>query len=156
VPDHVEDITMCRDKAFIRTKETTQLSMDALDSIQIETTYDLTGTHIYSDKPITVIVGSRNVTNGDVIAHTVEQLVPSSHWGTEFVLKNLGTSGYGDIIKMVSSWPNTAVEMNGYKSFEMTTARITTVKRLDQGYWTYIKASNPIQVILTFLFVLRN
>ena len=120
--------------------------MDALDSIQIETTYDLTGTYIYSDKPITVIVGSRNVTNGDVIAHTVEQLVPSSHWGTEFVLKNLGTSGYGDIIKMVSSWSNTTVKMNGYNSFEMTTERQTTVKRLDQGHWTYIKASNPIQV----------
>ncbi|XP_052792628.1 uncharacterized protein LOC128226688 [Mya arenaria] len=147
VPDHVENIVLCRENTFYRTKQLTQINMKKFEVIQLESTYDLSGTHIYSMKPVAVFSGSRNVTNGDVVAHTVEQLVPSSHWGTEFAVKNLGTTGYGDILKIVSGWRSTKVTMRGYPSFTITDPLQTIVRRLDQGYITHITASNPLQVM---------
>ncbi|WAQ99352.1 FCGBP-like protein [Mya arenaria] len=132
VPDHVENIVLCRDNTFYRTKEITKITMKKFEVIQLESTYDMSGTHIYSKKPLAVFAGSRNVTNGDVVAHTVEQLVPSSHWGTEFAVKNLGTTGYGDILKIVSGWGSTKVTMRGYPSFTITNQLQTIVRRLDQ------------------------
>ncbi|XP_052792823.1 uncharacterized protein LOC128226804 isoform X2 [Mya arenaria] len=147
VPDHVENIVLCRDNTFYRTKEITKITMKKFEVIQLESTYDMSGTHIYSKKPLAVFAGSRNVTNGDVVAHTVEQLVPSSHWGTEFAVKNLGTTGYGDILKIVSGWGSTKVTMRGYPSFTITNQLQTIVRRLDQGYITHITASHPLQVM---------
>ncbi|WAQ99372.1 FCGBP-like protein [Mya arenaria] len=149
VPDHVENIVLCRENTFYRTKQLTQINMKKFEVIQLESTYDLSGTHIYSMKPVAVFSGSRNVTNGDVVAHTVEQLVPSSHWGTEFAVKNLGTTGYGDILKIVSGWRSTKVTMRGYPSFTITDPLQTIVMQV--GGVQYLQPKDTTSVSMTYV-----
>ncbi|XP_045206936.2 IgGFc-binding protein-like [Mercenaria mercenaria] len=147
LPSHVEEIVCCKGKGYHRSKRDTAFTLNKFDSIQFESTYDLTGTVIYSFEPIVVFAGSRNVSNGEVIAHTVEQLVPSSHWGTEYVVTNLGTNGYGDILKIVSHWSDTKITMKGFPSFILKNRYQTAVRRLDKGFSSHIQASHPIQVV---------
>ncbi|XP_060570124.1 uncharacterized protein LOC132728501 [Ruditapes philippinarum] len=147
LPSNVEEIVLCRSKSYIRTKRDTTLTLNRFDALQLESTNDLTGTVIYSFMPIVVFAGSRNVTNGGIVAHTVEQLVPTSHWGSEYIVTNLGTNGYGDILKIVSNWNDTKVKMTGYPSFVMKDKFHTTVRRLDKGLNSHIIASHPIQVV---------
>ena len=146
LPSNVTEIVLCRAKSYIRTKRDTTVTLNKFDALQLESTEDLTGTVIYSFMPIVVFAGSRNVTNGNVIAHTIEQLVPTSHWGSEFIVTNLGTNGYGDILKLVSYWSETKITMKGYPPFIMKDQYHTTVRRLDKGLISYIIASHPIQV----------
>jgi hypothetical protein len=146
IPEKVEEIAICNKSSYFRSRRDKGFTMNKFDALQLETTYDLTGTVIFSFKPIAVFVGSRNVTNGDTVAHTMEQLVPSSHWGTEFVVQTLGSNGYGDILKMVSHYTSTVVTMSGFPSFNMTERYQTLTRRLSNGTRSHIQASHPIQV----------
>ncbi|XP_060576950.1 IgGFc-binding protein-like [Ruditapes philippinarum] len=147
IPEKVEEIALCNKSSFFRSHRDKAFTMNKFDALQLETTYDLTGTVIFSFKPIAVFVGSRNVTNGGIVAHTMEQLVPSSHWGTEFVVQTLGSNGYGDILKIVSHYTSTVVTMSGFPSFNMTERYQTVTRRLSNGTRSHIQASHPIQVI---------
>lgn len=147
LPSSVEQIVICQGKSFFKTKRDREITLNKFDAIQLETTQDLTGTIIYSFEPIAVFAGSRNVTNGDIVAHTMEQLVPSSHWGNEYIVQNLGTNGYGDILKIVSWWSDTKVTMKGFPSVIIKNQYETLVRRLDKGMSSHIQASHPIQVI---------
>ncbi|XP_060582057.1 uncharacterized protein LOC132738564 [Ruditapes philippinarum] len=148
IPEKVEEIALCNKSSYFRSHRDKGFTMNRFDALQLETTYDLTGTVIFSFKPIAVFVGSRNVTNGDIVAHTMEQLVPSSHWGKEFVVQTLGSNGYGDILKIVSHYTSTVVTMmSGFPSFNMTERYQTVTRRLSNGTRSHIQASHPIQVI---------
>jgi hypothetical protein len=148
IPKMVEEIAFCNKSSYFRLHRDTGFTMNKFDAFQLETTYDLTGTVIFSFKPIAVFVGSRNVTNGNIVAHTMEQLVPSSHWGTEFVVQTLGSNGYGDILKIVSHYTSTVVTMSGFPSFNMTNRYQNVTRRLSKGTRSHIQASHPIQVYL--------
>ncbi|XP_053400723.1 uncharacterized protein LOC123557844 [Mercenaria mercenaria] len=147
IPTNVEEIAFCNQSSYYRSKFDKRITMNQFDALQLETTFDLTGTVIFSYKPIAVFVGSRNVTNGNITAHTMEQLVPTSHWGKEFVVQNLGSNGYGDILKIVSHFSSTTVTMSGFPAFNITERYHTVTRRLDKGMRSHIQASHPIQVI---------
>lgn len=147
LPSSVDGIGICIGKSLFKTGQNTEITLNKFDAIQIETTQDLTGTVIYSAEPIAVFAGSRNVTNRDVVAHTMEQLVPSSHWGTEYIVQNLGTNDYGDMLKIVSRWTDTKVTMKGFSPLIIKNRHETVVRRLDKGMSSHIQASHPIQVI---------
>ncbi|XP_052271781.1 uncharacterized protein LOC127872492 [Dreissena polymorpha] len=142
VPFH---ITLCKQKTFINSVDDPAITMGAFDTIQFESTYDLSGVHIYSFQPIAVFVGSRNLTSN--FAHTIEQLVPSSYWGKEYVVRSNAVSGYGDIVKLTSSWNKTQVSMTGFAPFVISNRAEVVARRLDSGTLTHIKASHEIQVM---------
>lgn len=146
LPPNVEQIAVCKQKSYFRTGRDTTITLNKFDVLHLETTYDLTGTHIYSYKPIVVYAGSRNVTTGNETAHTVEQLVPASFWGDEYVVRTIGSTGYGDILKFASAWTETMITMTGYPPFVIKDSYYTVVRRLDKGMRAHIKATHPIQV----------
>ncbi|XP_053400722.1 uncharacterized protein LOC128557400 [Mercenaria mercenaria] len=145
IPTNVEEIAFCNKSSYYRSKFDKRITMNQFDALQLETTFDLTGTVIFSYKPIAVFVGSRNVTNGNKIAHTMEQLVPISHWGKEYIVQNLGSNDYGDILKIVSHFTNTTVTMSGFPAFNITERYHTVTRRLDKRMRSHIQASHPIQ-----------
>ena len=150
-PRKMEEVTFCygTNGDYLYKSSTDSDSVIFLEpwhAVQIETPSDLTGTHIYSWEPITVFAGSHNVSNDDVTAHTIEQLPTSSHWGREYVVTNLGETGYGDIIKIASNWANNEITMKGFPSFKLSSSDHVVTKRLGKGMTSYIKAKNPIQV----------
>ena len=76
----------------------------------------------------------------------VEQLHPSSQWGTQYAVRTLNDLGYGDLIRIATHWPNTVIDMKGFPVFVMTNWTQSVWRRLDKGMKSFITASKPIQV----------
>jgi len=77
---------------------------------------DLSGSIIQSDKPIGVFGGHQcaNIPQGFVACdHIVEQLPPTSTWGTAFVTEPLATRLAGDTWRILASQDATSVSING-------------------------------------------
>lgn len=109
-----------------------------------------TGTHIYTDKAVSVVVGTRSFpgVNGAPYFFS-EQLVPVTEWGTEFVLIGLLTQ-YGSIVHITSSVRRTVVQLTGFKQ---NTIRIpsrgqTIRRRLLNGVTCHVKSNKAIQVMM--------
>ncbi|KAL4235352.1 hypothetical protein ACF0H5_006987 [Mactra antiquata] len=147
VPAHVDDVVFCKDRSYFHSKTSKVITLQKYDAFQIETTFDLTGTHIFSFKPISVFAGSRGIELNGVVAHTIEQLVPTWHWGTEFLVMTLGNNGYGDIVKITGSHANVTVTMSGFNSFKLNNHYQVISRRLERGMVSYIRATSPIQVM---------
>ncbi|MFP4528895.1 MAG: choice-of-anchor D domain-containing protein, partial [Candidatus Kapaibacterium sp.] len=81
-------------------------------------TGDLSGTIVYSDKPVGVISGHMRTAVPqnlpypfDSKDHIVEQLPPVKSWGTRFVSLPFSVNGKGDFFKLTSYYPFTYVRM---------------------------------------------
>jgi len=77
---------------------------------------DLSGTLIRGDKPFGVLSGhvrtaipQNLVPRWDSKNHLVEMLMPTNSWGREYITVPFGISPYGDLIKIVSYYPNTTI-----------------------------------------------
>ena len=151
-PEYLPEITICIGYLKFTTQGSTTITLHQFDAVQFESTLDFTGTHIYSYKPIAVFVGSRKRVSGDP-SHTIEQLVPSTHWGQEVIVKASSTETL--LLKIVSNYPNTLVHLDGSdKDFVITEQYQTVVRQLDSnGYAMVIKANQTIQVGYSFISV---
>lgn len=74
---------------------------------------DLTGTLVTSDKPIAVFAGNQNGTTGGSADHIVEQMVPVTTWGSEFVIAPIAPRTAGDLVRVVAHEDGTDVDING-------------------------------------------
>ena len=146
-PPSVPDIVFCVGEKFFRSKRDRFLILEKFEVLQIETAVDLTGTFIYTDLPVAVFAGTRNLTLGGIRTHLVEQLFPVENWGSEFILGTLGANMYGDVIKITASQADTTIEMRGYPKFIIANTNHTITRRLDKDTVTHIKASKPIQIV---------
>ena len=151
LPPSVEDIVICVNGSYFHTKWHTNVVLHQYSALQIETTMDLSGTRIYSQKPIVVFVGSRNLTHDDVTGHVIEQLHTASKWGTNFIVRSLGSNGMElDIIKIAANWANTTIQIPGYRTFKIANYS-HVITRLIQYNKTYtVTASKQIQVSVPF------
>lgn len=78
---------------------------------------DLTGTHISSTQPVSVLAGSQcaNIPNSNYVAcnYVAEQMPPTPEWGRDFVTEPLATRTNGDTFRVLASQANTQVTLNG-------------------------------------------
>lgn len=78
---------------------------------------DLTGTLISADKPVAVFGGHQaaNIPSGNLFFsdHLVEQLLPTSQWGTTFYTVPLATRLSSDTFRFLASEDATMVSVNG-------------------------------------------
>lgn len=99
-------------------------------------TNDLTGTHVVSDKPVSVFGGNAcaNIPDNQTYAcdHVVEQMPPTQAWGTKFATMPLKTRTGGDTFRMLASQPNTHVSVNG-----------SVVATLGAGEWYQTLLTGP-------------
>ncbi|XP_013411295.1 uncharacterized protein LOC106174328 isoform X9 [Lingula anatina] len=92
--------------------QTFSLTLNAFQTIQLESILDLTGTYINSSKPVAVFSGNKRTIVGNDTAsrdHLVEQLPPIQYWGTEFVTVPTPNRTSGDVFKVVASKPDTNI-----------------------------------------------
>jgi uncharacterized repeat protein (TIGR01451 family) len=79
--------------------------------------HDLTGTTVVADKPISLFGGHSCglAPTGfyDFCDHMVEQMFPTSAWGTNFLTVPLATRTGGDVVRMISSQDDTSISVNG-------------------------------------------
>ncbi|XP_078685306.1 uncharacterized protein LOC144918406 [Branchiostoma floridae x Branchiostoma belcheri] len=101
---------------------------------------DLTGTHITSNKPVTLMSGVQcaNVPSGiGGCDHIVEQIPPVDSWGRRFVTVPVAVRTGGDIFRIVAARDGTIVTVTGH-----------AVKLLHSGdFWELDVPSNVYQVI---------
>ena len=145
VPPSVPEIVFCVGKKFFRSKRDRFFTLEEFEVVQIETAADLTGAYIFSNRPVAVFAGTRNLTMGGATRHLVEQLSPAHRWG--IVLGTLGDNMHGDIVKITAAIERTRVSMRGFPDFIIENTNHTVTRRLDKGTVSYIRADNPIQVI---------
>ncbi len=109
---------------------------------------DFTGSKVTSDKPIAVF-GGNQCTNisGSLRAcdHLVEQMPPTTAWGTSFVTVPLATRTAGDVFRIMAQTNSTSVSINGSVVATLAAgAFYETI--LASGTFNRIVASNPILV----------
>lgn len=125
------------------------VELDAGQAYQLRNTSaprDLSGTHVTSDKPISVFGSHQcaNVPNGAYYCdHVVEQMFPVSTWGRSFVTVPLATRRFGDTFRFLSARDGTEVRLNG--ALVATLARGRWHEQIVDGS-AHITASEPILV----------
>ena len=123
--------------------------LDEFDVLHFESTSDLTGTYITSNRKIAVFAGARNVPSAteDTVSHMIEQLPPVNKWGTDFLVVPNRHNPAGDEFVIVASVASTKVEISGFSPFVIPYAGQFVTRRIDWGMYSYIETSNPVLVV---------
>ncbi|CAH1245916.1 FCGBP [Branchiostoma lanceolatum] len=94
--------------------QTITVTLDRLETLQVQSDADLTGSKITSDKNVAVlsgnlfvVVGNGQTGTGD---HIVEMIPPVDTWGKEFVTVPLKKRSSGDTFRVVAARDNTQVD----------------------------------------------
>lgn len=148
---------------FANPGESYTVTLNRLQTYQIESRLDLTGSQIVSNKPLSVFAGHRcaNVPHGiRTCDHLFEQIPPTSTWGRHFLLipsdsvSRISPEWY----RVVSSKPFTTVLMTCYlladsqSSPTTQTYNITDVGgfkefQVDRNKYCYLLADEPVLVM---------
>lgn len=143
LPVRVPPIIFCVGKQTFNSSESKSITLMKFETVQYETTVDLTGTHIYSYKPIVVFAGSRKRIDSDP-SHTVEQLVPSTHWGRDVTIGP--SKNRTSFVKILNNHPKTTIRIK--KKVVVVTDKYFTIVRSIAGDESFhVSADKPIQVM---------
>ena len=133
--------------------ETITVDLDELDTLQVQSITDLSGLHIYADKPVAAYSGNRAIADSTPIGNTVMQLIPVSDWGTTFSVVNLrGPDRQAAVVRLVSSLPNTAANITG--SFQSKQISISTpgdyydIELSSYDAVAHVSSDKPVQAVL--------
>ena len=99
----------------ISSDENKELDLNEGETVYIRSVKDLTGSHIVSDKPLTVLSGHEcgNVPYDQRDCNKlVEQIPPTAVWGNMFFTAPTATRRTGDVFKVVASQDNTGIEVS--------------------------------------------
>ena len=133
--------------------------MNRLDSLQIHSVGDLTGTKIMSDKPISVLSGNKKAVVEDGLGgnsrdHLVEHLLPVQSWGKNFATVPIPGRSTGDIFRFIASEDTTVVYVKGMKGkspandhFVIPRAGSYVQKHFSSDMYAHITSDKPIQVM---------
>ncbi len=105
----------CEDGTVVKFDSST-ITLNSMETYQIESDNDLTGTRITSSNPLSVFSGSdcANVPQGTLYCdHLVEQVPPTVTWGSKFLIASLEGRSSGERIRVLSARAaNVAVNCN--------------------------------------------
>ena len=75
-------------------------------TFQLGRSFDITGTHISSDKPLAVFCGSvwTSISKTYMGDHLLEHLLPVNTWGSEFVSVPIATRKAGDVFRVLGKF----------------------------------------------------
>ncbi|XP_028409407.1 uncharacterized protein LOC114532010 isoform X2 [Dendronephthya gigantea] len=124
------------------------ISLSKLQSVQLESRSDLSGSMIFASKPITVIssvdLGRPGSGNSDKLATL---LLPVTQWGKQYILATVGSMSHhkGDIFR-VFAYENNTVVKNAYGSKLLSPGTYTELI-LDKNLTSFINCSKRCQVV---------
>ena len=98
-------LVACKNKTVVKFNSST-ITLNSMETYQIESDNDLTGTRITSSKPLSVFSGSdcANVPQSvGACDHLVEQVPPTVTWGSKFLVASLEGRSSGERIRVLSA-----------------------------------------------------
>ncbi|XP_013407310.1 IgGFc-binding protein-like [Lingula anatina] len=143
-PNGTDIIVMGRSKS-----STTVITLNRLETIQIQSNSDVTGTRINSSKPLAVMSGNEcaNIPCGvHACDHLVEQMYPVDRWGYTFTVVPSAYRQSGDIIRVVGSTDDTVVDITGVPRLVLHKSEFYEFKVLKDAP-VFVNASKPIMVL---------
>ncbi|KAK7886664.1 hypothetical protein WMY93_026285 [Mugilogobius chulae] len=134
-----------------------QLDLQPYQSVQLQSTDDLTGTQITSSKPVGVFTGHSCTWHFSKCNHICEQLLPVSKWGSNFIVPPLSFQRKFDSVFIQAS-QNTRVTVQSDKGKDVFNLNKGGTKEVTYKDPTTlaIEADQPIQVLLLFNGVTLN
>lgn len=130
------------------TGDTLNLTMDRYDTVQFQSKEELTGTHIVSNRRVSVFSGNvrTNVITGKSRDHLAVQLPPVVSWGRKYITVPIpGRSAY-DLFRFVASEDNTEVLVDGKRIF-LAKAGDFKQERINSDTYAYVEANKPILTV---------
>ncbi len=125
------------------------ITLTPYDAYQLQSTGDLTGSLIESDRPIAVFGGNTcgNVPgpNTGFCDHLVEQIPPVTSWGAEALTVPLATRLFGDTFRIMAAQDGTTVNLDGPSSETFTLGAGEFEERILEGSYR-ITADAPVLV----------
>ena len=144
-------IVACEDDTLVITP-TGSITLNRLQTYQIESLTDLTGTRIISSKPVSVFSSQEcvNVPVGIVACDFItEQVPPTSTWGNRFLIASLLGRNSGERIRVLASTQNSVVTVNCNRDERRSTFNLSgnwTEFQVASNDYCVIEASSPIFV----------
>ena len=144
----------CENNTTITFASTT-IILNQMETYLFETSSDITGIRIVSNKPISFFSGSRctnvptNIGNCD---HLIEQIPPTATWGTRFLSASFSGRMSGEIYRILASEPSTSVTVNcsTYSQpeiYSLVTAGAWQEFTTPDDSFCIIESDNPLLVV---------
>ena len=98
-------LVACENETVVKFNSST-ITLNSMETYQIESGNDLTGTRITSSKPLSVFSGSDCARVPQVVLdcdHLVEQVPPTVTWGSKFLVASLEGRSSGERIRVLSA-----------------------------------------------------
>ena len=123
------------------------LTIDAYDTLQLQSTGDVTGTYIRSDHPVSVFSGNVLTAVGNGTAdHLAEQHVSVDKWGKVYATVPIPERVVGDFFRFVASEPNTHITIQG---LDNSIPHTETLVLLEPGNWAQRHFSSSMYAFIT-------
>lgn len=127
-----------------------RIFLNSLETFQLKSKKDLTGTLVISTRPVVVLGGNRcvKIETASYCSHLATQLIPVSKWGTRFLTSptpNRDKSIDGDIFRVVAAFNGTHISI-GSENFTLNSGEYKEFK-VQYTDAKLIESSKPAMLI---------
>lgn len=127
------------------------IDLQPYESVQLQSTADLSGTRVASQRPVAVFTGHTCTWQFSKCDHVYEQLLPVSSWGTNFIVPPVSLQKQYDSVYIQASQSTRVNVQYGNRRNDLTLTRGQTVElRYSDPDILSIKSDQGIQVLLFF------
>ena len=108
VPKLQRHVHMRFGKHYVQEGQKFKLGLNVLETIQLDSTQDLTGVRIVANYPVAVMIGEtseRKSRDGTVLLdHFESQLIPTKHWQNSYVAVPHSIGDYDDVFHIIGKY----------------------------------------------------
>ena len=119
------------------------------ESFQLQERFDLSGTRVESDTPISVLGGNvdTQIGTGTFTDNVMSELPPTHTWGTVFIALPVPEDKFGGYVKFVAREDDTIVRVNGKVTQRVLNRGEFHVQEVSPTAHTLIESNEPIMAV---------
>ena len=119
------------------------------ESFQIQEKFDLSGSHLLADRPVSMLGGNvdAQIGEGSFVDNMLSEFTPVHTWGMTFATAPVPDDQLGGYVKVVAKEPNTELLVNGELQEVIESQGGHKVIEVAANRSMYIRASKPIMAV---------